>query len=97
MNAAAQATQSLEALAREAAAAMRASDSGEIEGLASSALRLGREISAADAFIARAPEEALRSRNLTDARFRRVGVGVAVGDSRRFGPARLFVAVVYSD
>lgn len=87
----------LEALAREAAAAMRANDSGEIEGLASAALRLGRELSAADAFIARAPEEALRSRNLTDARFRRVGVGVAVGDSGRFGPARLFVAVVYSN
>lgn len=87
----------LEALAREAAAAMRANDSGEIEGLATSALRLGRELSAADAFIARAPDEALRSRNLTDARFRRVGVGVAIGDSGRFGPARLFVAVVYSD
>lgn len=87
----------LEGLARDAAAAMRAGDSGEIDGLAAGALRLGRGLAAADAFIARTHDEALRSRNLTDARFRRVGVGVAVGDSGRFGPARLFIAVVYSD
>jgi uncharacterized protein YkwD len=87
----------LEAIARDAAAAMRAQDSGEIDGVAAAALAAGRGLAAADAFIARGPEEALRSRNLTDARFRRVGVGVAMGDSRRFGPARLFIAVVYSD
>lgn len=87
----------LEALAREAAAAMRARDSGDVEGLTEAALRLRREIAAADAFIARSAEEALRSRNLTDARFGRVGVGVVTGDSGRFGPARLFIAVVYSN
>lgn len=87
----------LEAIAREAAATMRARDSGEVEGIAEAALKAGRKLAAADAFIARAPDEALRSRNLTDARFRRVGVGVVTGDSRRFGPARLFIAVVYGD
>jgi len=87
----------LEEIAREAATTMRARDSGEVEGVAAAALRAGRRLAAADAFIARVPEEALRSRNLTDARFRRVGVGVAAGDSRRFGPARLFIAVIYGD
>jgi uncharacterized protein YkwD len=88
---------SLEALARGAAAAMREADDGRIDGLAEGALRLGRELAAADAFIASSPAEAIRSRNLTDARFRRVGVGVVIGESRRFGPGRLFIAVVYSD
>jgi uncharacterized protein YkwD len=87
----------LEGLARDAAAAMRANDSGELDGLAAGALRMGRELAAADAFIARSHDEALRSRNLTDARFGRVGVGVVVGDSGRFGPARLFIAVLYSN
>jgi hypothetical protein len=32
-----------------------------------------------------------------DGRFRRVGVGVAVGDSARFGVGRLFIAVVFTD
>ena len=87
----------LEGLARAAAARMRAEDSGETAGLAEGALRLGRELAAADAFIASGAAEALRSRNLTDPRFRRVGVGVVQGDSRRFGPGRLFVAVLYSN
>lgn len=85
----------LEAIARSAATSMRARDSGRVEGVVEAALRGGRELAAVDAFIARAPNEVLRSRNLTDARFLRVGVGVAVGDSRRYGPARLFIAVVY--
>jgi uncharacterized protein YkwD len=87
----------LEGLARAAAASMRAEESGEVGGLSEAALRLGREIAAADAFIATGAAEALRSRNLTDPRFKRVGVGVVQGDSRRFGPGRLFIAVVYSD
>jgi uncharacterized protein YkwD len=87
----------LEALARSAAAAMRSKDDGDPGELADAALRLGRRLAAADAFIATAPAEALRSRNLSDARFSRVGVGVAQGDSRRFGPGRLYVAVIYSD
>lgn len=87
----------LEALARQAAGALRREDGAEVEGIAAEALRLGRGIAAADTFIATDPAEAVRSRNLTDARFLRVGVGVATGDSRRFGPGRLFIAVVYSD
>jgi uncharacterized protein YkwD len=87
----------LEGLARAAAATMRADESGETGGLAEAALRLGREIAAADAFIASGASEALRSRNLPDPRFKRVGVGVVQGDSRRFGPGRLFIAVVYSN
>jgi uncharacterized protein YkwD len=87
----------LEALARRAASAMRAADSGEVGGVTEAALKAGRELAAADAFIASSPDEAVRSRNLTDARFRRVGVGVVIGESRRFGPGRLFIAVVYSD
>jgi hypothetical protein len=50
-----------------------------------------------DVFVASDPGEAVRSANLRDRRFRRVGVGVAEGDSRRFGAGRLFVAVVYTD
>jgi len=88
---------SLESLARAAALSMRAEDRGELDGLAAGALRLGRSIAASDAFIAASPGEAVRSRNLADRRFTRVGVGVVVGDSRRFGPARLFIAVVYTD
>jgi uncharacterized protein YkwD len=87
----------LEGLARAAASRMRAEDAGEVEGLTEGALRLGRDLAASDAFIAGEVGEAVRSRNLVDPRFRRVGVGVAPGDSRRFGPARLFIAVVYSD
>jgi uncharacterized protein YkwD len=87
----------LESLAKAAAAELRAADGGETSGLAEAALRMGRGLAAADAFIASAPAEALRSRNLSDRRFRRVGVGVVTGDSRRFGPGRLYIAVVYSD
>ncbi len=58
---------------------------------------MGRRLAAADGFVASAPGEATRSRNLPDARFRRVGVGVVEGSSRRFGAARLFIAVVYTD
>jgi hypothetical protein len=47
--------------------------------------------------VASAPAEAIRSANLKDRRFRRVGVGVATGDSRRFGAGRIWVAVVYTD
>jgi uncharacterized protein YkwD len=87
----------LEGLAREEAIAMRAADRGEVTGLTEAALRLGRGLAAADAFIASSPGEAARSRNVTDPRFRRVGVAALVGDSPRFGPARLYIVVVYSD
>lgn len=87
----------LDAIARRAASELRAGDGAEVKGLPAEALRLRRELAASDAFIAADPAEAVRSRNLTDGRFRRVGVGVVTGDSRRFGPARLFIAVVYTD
>jgi hypothetical protein len=50
-----------------------------------------------DVFVASGPEEAARSANVRNARFRRVGVGVALGDSARFGAGRLWIAVVYTD
>ncbi len=61
------------------------------------ALDLGRKVIAVDAFVAASPAEAARSANLGDPQFRRVGVGVAVGDSARFGAGRLWIAVIYTD
>jgi uncharacterized protein YkwD len=87
----------LDALARDAAAAMRARDETEADGLGERALRLGRKLAAVDVFVASSPDEAVRSANLRDARFGRVGVGLASGDSRRFGTGRLWIAVVYTD
>jgi uncharacterized protein YkwD len=87
----------LDALAREAALAMRAADGTEAEGLGERALSLRRALAAVDVFVATAPAEAARSANLRDRRFGRVGVGVAGGDSRRFGSGRLWIAVVYTD
>jgi uncharacterized protein YkwD len=87
----------LAAIAAETARAARGADAGDTKPPAEAALRLGRGLAAADAFVAADPSEATRSRNLTDPRFRRVGVGVVRGDSRRYGPGRLFIAVVYSD
>lgn len=87
----------LDALAREAAADLLRRDATEPGALGDRALALGRRLSAVDVFVASAPGEAARSTNLRDPRLRRVGVGVAVGDSARFGPGRLFVAVVYTD
>lgn len=87
----------LDALAREAAEAMRAADAPEADGLDARALALRRGVAAVDVFVASAASDAIRSRNLGDRRFRRVGVGVATGDSRRFGAGRLFIAVVYTD
>jgi len=87
----------LDALARQAAAAMRARDEPGAPDLADRALALRRELAAADVFVASAPADALRSANLRDRRFRRVGVGVVTGDSRRFGAGRFWIAVVYTD
>ena len=69
----------------------------EAGALGDGALALGHRLAAVDVFVASAPGEAVRSANLRDPRFRRVGVGVATGDSARFGPARMFVAVLYTD
>lgn len=87
----------LDVLAREAAESMRARDELEAGDAGARALRAARSVAAVDVFVVTAPGEATRSRNLPDPRFRRVGVGVAAGDSRRFGVGRLFIAVVYAD
>jgi uncharacterized protein YkwD len=87
----------LDALARDAAGAMRAADGTEAEGLGDRALALPRALAAVDVFVASAPGDAVRSANVRDDRFGRVGVGVASGDSRRFGSGRLWIAVIYTD
>jgi hypothetical protein len=38
-----------------------------------------------------------RSKNVSDPRFGRAGVGVAMGESGRYGAGLLFIAVVYTD
>jgi len=87
----------LDAIARDAARAMLAADDPAAQDLAARALALGRNVGAADAFVAASTADAARSRNLPDPRFRRVGVGVATGDSARYGAGLLWIAVVYTD
>jgi uncharacterized protein YkwD len=87
----------LDALAREAAREMQRRDDTDPGTLGDRALALRRRLAAVDVFVASAPSEAVRSTNVRDRRFRRVGVGVATGDSRRFGAGRLWIAVVYTD
>jgi uncharacterized protein YkwD len=87
----------LDDLARDAAVRMQRRDVPDAEGLGEKALGLRRGVAAVDVFVASGPAEAIRSANLRDARFRRVGVGVTMGDSRRFGAGRLWIAVVYTD
>lgn len=87
----------LDALARDAASAMAHRDDPEPDGVADRALALRRRLAAVDVFVAGGPEEAVRSANLGDRRFARVGVGVVSADSARFGKARLWIAVIYTD
>ncbi len=87
----------LDALARDAAVAMRKRDEPEADGLGDRALALRRNVAAVDVFVASAPAEAARSANVRDRRFARVGVGLASGHSARFGKGRLWIAVVYTD
>jgi uncharacterized protein YkwD len=87
----------LDALAEEAARAMRAADRPAEGDLASRALASGRGLAAVDVYVASSPAEAARSRNVGDARFRRVGVGISTGDSPRYGAGRAWIAVVYTD
>jgi uncharacterized protein YkwD len=87
----------LDALAREAASAMARRDEPQPDGIADRALALRRQLAAVDVFVAGGPEDAGRSANLKDARFARVGVGVVSGDSARYGKARLWIAVIYTD
>lgn len=87
----------LDELAGRAARAMlRAGEPGP-GSWADDALALGRKVAAVDTFVAAAPGDAARSKNLADPRHRRVGVGVAVGDSARYGSGLLWIAVIYTD
>lgn len=90
----------LDALAREQALALRASDASAPAadaGERALAVGRGRRLAAVDVFVASAPDEATRSSNAADARMRRVGVGVGTGDSPRFGAGRFWIVVVYTD
>jgi uncharacterized protein YkwD len=88
----------LDALARDAAAAMARRDEPTPDGLADRALaERKRQLAAVDVFVAGGPDDAARSGNVKDARFKRVGVGVVTGDSARYGKARLWIAVIYTD
>jgi uncharacterized protein YkwD len=87
----------LDALAREAARRMLKRGEPGTAGLAEQALEFGRRLAAADAFVAASPAEATRSRNLPDRRFRRVGVGVAIGDNPKYGKGFLWIAVIYTN
>jgi uncharacterized protein YkwD len=87
----------LDELARAAARKMAGRGEPNPGDLASRALALGRNVAAADAFIAARAGEAARSKNLPDRRFARAGVGVATGESGRYGAGMLFIAVVYTD
>ncbi len=87
----------LDALARDAARGMAQRGEPAPRDAGASALALGRKLAAVDAFIGARAADAAHSRNLTDRRFGRVGVGVAVGDSARHGRGMLFIAVVYTD
>jgi uncharacterized protein YkwD len=87
----------LDDLARDAARLMHERDAPDPDGLGDRALALHRNLAAVDVFVASGPAEATRSGNLRDRRFRRVGVGVTIGDSRRYGAGRSWIAVVYTD
>jgi uncharacterized protein YkwD len=95
----------LDALARDAAREMLRRgdpDPGDLAGRAlarrpSARGQGGTDVAAADAFVAVSPADASRSPNAADARFRRAGVGIAQGDSVRFGPGLYWIAVVYTD
>jgi len=87
----------LDALASRAAREMLRADALAPGEHGARALALGRKLAATDAFVASAPGEAVRSKNLPSARFRRVGVGVAIGDSPTYGAGLLWIAVIYTD
>jgi uncharacterized protein YkwD len=87
----------LDAVAREAARAMLGRGEPGAAEAPSRALALGRRRAAADALVAPRAGDAARSGNLADPRFRRVGVGVVVGDGPRYGTGLLWVVVLYTD
>ncbi|MBI5066772.1 MAG: CAP domain-containing protein [Deltaproteobacteria bacterium] len=87
----------LDELAARAARAMLQADDPGLQGFDAEALGLRRKIAAVDSFVASSPELAARSKNVGDARLRRVGIGVAIGDSPRYGAGLLWIAAVYTD
>ena len=95
----------LDAMAREVARDMLRRDHPSPGDLAGRALALGAgsrpggpgEVAVADSFVGGTPEDAARSPNAVDARFRRFGVGVVRGDSARFGAGLYWIAVVYTN
>lgn len=89
----------LDELAAEAARYMLRRGSLAVPAeLNTEALQLGRRtIAAAEAFVGSDVGEAARSRHLADTRFRRVGVGAAVGDTARYGAQRLWIVLVFTD
>jgi len=92
-----QADPRLDELATRAARAMLRADDPGLTGFDAEALGLRRKIAAVDSFVASSPDLAARSRNVGDARVRRVGIGVAIGDSPRYGAGLLWIAVIYTD
>lgn len=87
----------LDELARESARTMARRGEPAPGDLADRALALGRKVAAVDAFLGARADGAARSKNLGDRRFGRTGVGVAVGESGRYGAGLLYIAVVYTD
>jgi uncharacterized protein YkwD len=89
----------LDELAAEAARSMLRRGSLAVPPeLNSEALLLpARSLAAAEAFVASDVGDAARSRHLHDQRFRRVGAGVAIGDSARYGAQRLWLVLVFTD
>ncbi len=87
----------LDELAREAVRSMLQRGDPDPGDLGERALRLGRGLAAVDAFVTPTPEGTVRSANLADPRYRRVGVAAAPGDSPRYGAGLLWIAVVYTD
>lgn len=87
----------LDELAGRAARAMLRADNPALSGFDDEALRLGRKIAAIDALVTSSPGQVSQSNNVGDKRLRRVGVGVAIGDSVSYGAGLLWIAVIYTD
>lgn len=87
----------LDALAGRAAREMLRAGEPDAGDAAAQALRLPRRVAATDVFVAASPADAVRSANLANPGLRRVGVGVAIGDSPAFGAGLLWIAVVYTE
>jgi uncharacterized protein YkwD len=55
----------------------------------------GLESAVAELFVGTAPDEAARSKNLGDARWKYVGVAATYASSKTYGPGRLWVVLLY--